>query len=99
MKGVEGVSSVLIEDMPDGVPGIVKIVVQGGDEEEINRVIEDTRAAGIRVELHRPRIVNLDINITVIYGWGASPIKVRNQVEERIRTYRRTKAGNCSPSA
>jgi len=87
IKGVEGVSSVLIEDMPDGVPGIVKVVVQGGAEHEINRVIEDTRAAGIRVEFNRPRIVNLDINITVVYGWGASPVKVRNQVEERIRTY------------
>jgi len=87
IKGVEGVSSVLIDDMPEGVPGIVKVVVQGGDEDEIKAVIEETRAAGIRVEFNRPMIVNLDIDITVVHDWGASPVKVSNQAEDRIRTY------------
>jgi len=87
IKGVEGVTSVLIDDMPEGVHGVVKVVVQGGDEDAIKAVIDDTRAAGIRVEFSRPRIVNMDVNITVTYSWGASPTRVRNHVEEMIRNY------------
>jgi len=73
--------------MPEGVHGVVKVVVQGGDEDAIKAVIDDTRAAGIRVEFSRPRIVNMDVNITVTYSWGASPTRVRNHVEEMIRNY------------
>jgi uncharacterized phage protein gp47/JayE len=87
VKGVEGVTSVLIEDMPDGVTGVVKIIVQGGSPEDILRVIDDTRAAGIRVEFTRPRIVNIDIDLTVDLVKGAVPSRVEKEVESKIRSY------------
>lgn len=87
VRGVEGVTCVLIEDMPDGVPGIVKIVVDGGDEDEIEKVIEDTRAAGIKVEFLRPKPVHIDISLTVILEREAEPSKVEREVEGKVRGY------------
>lgn len=87
VRGVEGVRSLLVEDMPEGIPGIVRVIVQGGDTAELERVIEDTRAAGIRVELLRPRTVYLDINLTVTLIKGASASMVKTKVEEKIRNY------------
>jgi uncharacterized phage protein gp47/JayE len=87
VRGVEGVTCVLIEDMPDGVPGVVKIVVDGGDEEEIKKVIEDIRAAGIRVEFLRPKPVYLDLSLTVALEKGAEPSKVEAELESKVRGY------------
>lgn len=87
VKGVEGVSSVLIEDMPDGVQGVVRIIAQGGNTEDIEKVIEDTRAAGIRVEFSRPRIVNIDISLTLILERGANPSRVGKEAEAQIKRY------------
>jgi len=87
VKGVEGVTSILIEDMPDGVLGVVKIIVQGGSPEDIQRVIDETRAAGIRVEFTRPGIVNIDIDLTVNLVKGAVPSRVEKEVESKIRSY------------
>lgn len=87
VRGVEGVSSVLIEDMPEGVPGVVKIIVYGGETSEIERVINDTRAAGIRVELSRPKPVYIDVTITLTLMRGATPSKVEREVEAKIRSY------------
>ena len=87
VKGVEGVTSILIEDMPDGVLGVVKIIVQGGSPEDIQRVIDETRAAGIRVEFTRPGIVNIDIDLTVDLVKGAVPSRVEKEVESKIRSY------------
>ena len=87
VKGVEGVTSVLIEDMPGGVMGVIRIIVQGGDPENIEKVINDTRAAGIRVEFTRPRIVNLDIDLTVDLNKGVNPTAIQRQVEAEVRSY------------
>jgi hypothetical protein len=78
--------------MPDDVPGIVKVIVDGGDDKEIARVIENTRAAGITVEFERPRIVLLDINVTLVVGRkivAATDIsdKVSRIVESKIRNF------------
>ena len=70
--------------MPDGVPGIVKVVVSGGDEEEIKRVIEETRAAGVRVEFYRPKSVYLDAYITVVYREERPSV---DRVEKAVRDY------------
>jgi hypothetical protein len=93
IEGVEGIqSSPVMIDMPDGVPGIVKVIVDGGDDKEITRVIENTRAAGISVEFERPRIVLLDINVTLVVGRkivAATDIsdKVSRIVESKIRNF------------
>ena len=87
VKGVEGVRSLLIVDMPEGILGMVRVIVQGGDINELKRVIEDTRAAGINVELLRPKIVYLDVSLTVNLAKGSSTSIVRTRVEEKIRSY------------
>lgn len=65
IRAVEGVSSLLIEDRPEEVAGIVKVIVDGGDTDEIMRVIEETRAAGVKVEFLRPRPVYIDVSLTL----------------------------------
>ncbi len=87
VRGVEGVDSLLVEDMPDGVSGVVKIIVDGGDTEEIMKVINDVRAAGIRVEFLRPRPVHIDVNLTVALRKAAKPSKVQKDAEAEVRTY------------
>ena len=66
LEGIDGIQSppVLI-DMPDGVPGIVKAIIDGGNEREIQDVIENVRVRGILVEFDRPRIILLDIDLTL----------------------------------
>jgi len=87
IKSVEGVRSLLIEDMPDGIPGIVKVIVDGGEREKILSVVDDTRAAGIKVEVFKPKIVHIDILLTLILEKDvATPIVVAES-EKRIRTY------------
>ena len=87
IKGVEGVNTVLIEDQPEGVSGVVKVIVQGGDDEEIMRVIDETRAAGIRVEFSHPKIVSVDVSLTAVIQRGVDPATVSRAVESKIRSY------------
>jgi uncharacterized phage protein gp47/JayE len=87
LRGVEGVRSVKIEDMPDDARGIVKVVVQGGDTTMIEKVIQDTRAAGVMVELFRPQVLYADIDITVNLKVGVAPDRTREKVEDAIRTF------------
>jgi uncharacterized phage protein gp47/JayE len=86
--GVEGVSGeVKVIDQPDGIPGIVQVIASGGDEQEIDRVIEETRSAGIKVEFKRPSIVHLDIKLTIVIIEGMNREDIRKQVDETIRKY------------
>lgn len=87
VKGIEGVDSVMIEDRPDGVAGIVKIIVDGGEASEIERVIKDTRAAGIKVEFSRPRTVHIDVTLAITLQKDASPPSVERDVEAKVRSY------------
>jgi uncharacterized phage protein gp47/JayE len=87
IKGIEGVSSVLIEEMPDGVPGIIRVIVQGGTEVAVNKVIEATRAAGIKVEMQRPKTVNVNIKILAILRPEVDQAKATRDLESSIRSY------------
>jgi uncharacterized phage protein gp47/JayE len=87
IRSVEGVKSVLIEDMPDGVPGLVKVVVDGGNMAEIQQVIDDTRAAGIKVEINRPEIVYVNMSLTLTLHEDAQPAVTAAEAEKRIRSY------------
>ena len=87
LKGVDGVNSILIDDMPGGVPGIVRVIVDGGDQNEILRVIDDTRAAGIKVEFSRPKMVYIDVSLTLILEKEAAPTLASKEVEKSIRNY------------
>ena len=86
--GIEGVvGEVKVVDQPDGVPGIVQIIAGGGDEKEIERVINETRSAGIRVEFRRPAIVPLDIKLTISLVESINRDMVKKEVERMIRQY------------
>lgn len=87
LKSVKGVNSILIDEMPGGVPGIIRVVVDGGDEAEIRSVIDETRAAGIRVELLRPNIVYIDVSMTVIIEAATDPGRILRDVEASVRGY------------
>jgi len=87
IRAVEGVSSLLIEDMPEGVPGIVKVIVDGGDVDKILQVIDETRAAGVKVEFSRPRIVYIDLSLTLTLQRETSSAQVAREVEGLIRGY------------
>ena len=92
LESVEGIQSApRIKENPDGIIGLVKVVIDGGAEEDINRAIEDTRAAGIRVEFYRPKIVSLDFDITVIPKYqNMSPTQtelLKSLIAARIRDF------------
>jgi uncharacterized phage protein gp47/JayE len=87
IKSVEGVSSVLVKEAVDNVPGILKVIVDGGDPEKIVEAIEKTRAAGIKVEFARPKPVYVDVNVTLVLEKWASEAEVSRKVEEKIRGY------------
>jgi uncharacterized phage protein gp47/JayE len=86
------VSSLLIEDLSvldesERVPGVVKIIAYGGDDAEIQRVITDTRAAGIRVEFSRPTIVHIDLAVVLHLSRGVDPARAEREVEVKVRDY------------
>jgi uncharacterized phage protein gp47/JayE len=88
IEGLEGVTGqVKVVDQPDGIPGIVQVIVSGGDEEEIRKVIEETRAAGIRLEFKRPVVVPIDIEITVKVKEGADTEQIQEAVDRSLRDY------------
>lgn len=87
ITAVEGVRSLLIEDRPEGVTGIVKVIVDGGDPAEIRRVIEETRAAGIKVEFSRPKIVYIDVSLTITLSKETQPADATEEAEKLVRSY------------
>ncbi|HLB69443.1 MAG TPA: baseplate J/gp47 family protein [Candidatus Methanoperedens sp.] len=88
VQGIKGVvGEVKVVDQPEGVPGVVQIIASGGDEKEIETVIEETRSAGIKVEFKRPTIIPLEIKLTIVVVEGMDEIEVKNEVERMIREY------------
>ncbi len=87
IESVEGVKSILIEDMPENVPGVVKAIIDGGDMEKIMRVIDDTRAAGIKVEVFRPEIVYINADLNLVLEKEVVPALAAAETEKRIRSY------------
>ena len=87
IRSIDGVRSLLIEDMPDDVVGVVKVIVDGGNIEQINRIIDDTRAAGIRVEVFRPDIVYVNVVLNLMVKKTANKVLIGEEAEKRIRSY------------
>jgi uncharacterized phage protein gp47/JayE len=87
IRRIEGVRSILIQDRPDNVPGIIRVVVDGGETDQIKKAIEETRSAGVYVEFQRPRIATVDVNVTIIALKSAAQAKIQSGVEERIRAH------------
>jgi uncharacterized phage protein gp47/JayE len=89
IEGIEGIQTTpVLIDMPDGVQGVVRAVIDGGDEEEIQKVIEQTRAAGIKVEYGRPRMVLTDVNAVLLISKEIEDLpKVISSSELIIKNY------------
>lgn len=87
VRRVEGVKTLRIEDTPDDIPGIVRVVVDGGDSAAIENAINDTRSAGIKVEFSRPKLAQVDFAITVLAKKTVSQMSVQKDVENKIREY------------
>lgn len=87
IRRIEGVRSILIQDRPDNVAGVIRVVVDGGETETVQKAIDETRSAGIYVELRRPKIANIDVNITASVRRGISQAQAQAGIEERVRSY------------
>jgi len=89
VQGIRGVEpgGVKVVDQPLGDPGFVQVIVIGGDDEEIRRVIKETRAAGITVDFIRPQDVPLDIRLTLFVIEGLDHEELRGQADKAIRDY------------
>lgn len=88
VQGVEGVTGeVVVIDQPDGVPGIIQVIATGGDRAEIEKAIEETRSAGIRVEFKRPASVPLDVRLMAYTAAGVDREAARQAVDQAVRKY------------
>jgi uncharacterized phage protein gp47/JayE len=80
VESVPGVvGEVKIVDQPDGVPG--------GDPKEIEKVINETRSAGIKVEFMSPVLLYLEVQLSVVAVEGMDHEKIRAEVDSVIRQY------------
>ncbi len=50
-------------------------------------VINDTRAAGVKVEVFRPEIVYINADLTLVLEEKAVPASAATETEKRIRSY------------
>jgi uncharacterized phage protein gp47/JayE len=88
IDSIEGVNSTKIIDMPDEISGIVKVIVDGGDSKEIEKTIEETKAAGIKVEFDRPMIVLLDMKVILLVKKNIfNKEQIITSAEKYIRNY------------
>jgi uncharacterized phage protein gp47/JayE len=87
VEGVDGVIEVKVVDRVDGVPGLARIIAYGGDEGEIRAAIDETRAAGIRVEFSRPKEVPVDIDLTLRLEEGGDAGRASAGVRDAVSAY------------
>ncbi len=69
------------------VPGVVRVVVDGGDMERIREAVDDTRAAGVYVQVLRPRFVLLDVKVEVELDDGVGLGDVEKAIEDGVEGY------------
>src|SRR5208282_4327792 len=72
-------------DLP--VPGVVRVIVDGGDTEKIKAVVDDTRAAGVYVQILRPRFVLMDVRVLLQLQDGTQLSDVEEAIEDGIEEY------------
>ena len=91
---------VKIEEMPvpftaevDGearqipVPGVVRVIVDGGEEERIRQVIDETKAAGVYVELVRPLLALVDLKATIHVESGYAFADIEPSLRAALHKY------------
>jgi uncharacterized phage protein gp47/JayE len=86
-KVVEG--EVKVFDSPGEIPGVVQVIVSGYErhKDEIDRVIDETRAAGIYVERKEPEKKYIDVALTIKVVEGIDGEKIKREVDHEIKGY------------
>jgi uncharacterized phage protein gp47/JayE len=69
------------------VAGVVRAIVDGGDLESIRRVVDETRAAGVYVEIVRPRLVVLEVKLLLDLERGKDTHEVEASARSAIERY------------
>ena len=69
------------------VPGVVRVIVDGGDMQKIREAVDDTRAAGVYVEVFRPRVVLLDVQAALQLSKGTQLSDVEPMIRAGIDRY------------
>jgi uncharacterized phage protein gp47/JayE len=72
-------------DLP--VPGVVRVIVDGGDMEKIKEAVDDTRAAGVYVQILRPKFVLMDVRLFLQLQDGTQPSDVEETIKGGIEEY------------
>ena len=95
VESIVGVESLLILDMPNSIPGEVKVIVEGGNLEKICEIVEDTRAAGIKVYVEKPKslITNITAIVTVqnktvakhMLSKSKTELQIVNNIEREVK--------------
>lgn len=85
LESIEGIKSTpRIKENPDGILGLIKVVIDGGKDEDIMKAIEETRAAGVRVEFQRPKVVSLDFELVTVPSQVSLPPARLNELKSAI---------------
>lgn len=69
------------------VPGVVSVIVDGGDMAKIKEAIEDTRAAGVYVQVLRPKFVLLDVSAVLELQEGTQLSDVEQPIRDGFEEY------------
>lgn len=72
------------------VPGVVRVIVDGGDMAKIKEAVEDTRAAGVYVQVLRPKFVLLDVRVSVELQDGVQLSDVEQAIKDGVEDYLET---------
>lgn len=72
---------IILEEFTDVCPPYVDVIVDGGNDSDVESAIEESRPAGVRHNLIRPQILQIGANIDVL-GQGIDTDAVEGEVED-----------------
>ncbi len=72
-------------DLP--VPGVVRVIVDGGEMDKIKQAVDDTRAAGVYVQILRPKFLLLDVRVLLELQDGTQLADVEEAIKDGVEAY------------
>ena len=82
---IEGVIDVLVQE--DTTNHTVNVIVEGGDDSEIESTIDQSRPCGIQVTWQRPAYKTIDVTVEVKAVEGYDVSAVQDNVQQAIEDY------------
>jgi len=82
---LEGVTDALVQE--DVENHTVNVIVEGGDDSEIESTIDQSRPCGIQVTWQRPAYKTIDVTVEVKAAEGYDASAVQNGVQQAIEDY------------